>query len=215
MRKKREALMKIIIMILIASFMGIIPSNICSAATPREIGGFVVGGSIEEYKDRLKMETAIPIRYREYLREVTIKELEGFKSGDIWYGTGVSPGRIVRVRLKYEDSSKKFFDILLKEFKNRFGKPAEWRGDCFGAFIAWKWSFTDAEMNKVSMVLQHNIKDPNHKMGNVIKLTMWGLIDEEQRVFEQKNPDRSKSTKKVKIQPGKYKPEDLDRFIPR
>jgi hypothetical protein len=52
-------------------------------------------------------------------------------------------------------------------------------------------------------------------MGNVIKLTMWNLIDEEQRIFEQKNPDRSKSTKKIKIESDKYKPEDLDRFIPR
>ena len=48
----------------------------------------------------------------------------------------------------------------------------------------------------------------------VIKLTMWNLIDEEQRMFEQKNPDRPKSIKKVKIEPKKYKPEDLDRFIP-
>jgi hypothetical protein len=29
-------------------------------------------------------------------------------------------------------------------------------------------------------------------MGNVIKLTLWGLKDEEKRLFEEKNPDRSK-----------------------
>jgi hypothetical protein len=215
MRRKKAVLTKTIITTLIASFTTISASNICSAGVPREIGGFIVGENIEKYKDRLKMETAIPIRSREYLREVPIKDLEGFKSGDIWYGTVTSPGRIVRVRLKYEDSSKMFFDILLKEFKKRFGKPAEWRGDCFGAFIAWKWSITDVEGNKVSMILQHNIKDPKQKMGNVIKLTMWDLIDEEQRGFEQKNPDRSKSTTKLKIEPQKYKLEDLDRFIPR
>ena len=36
------------------------------------------------------------------------------------------------------------------------------------------------------MILQHNIKDPNQKMGNNIKLTMWDLIDHERKIHEQK-----------------------------
>ena len=182
--------------------------DVSFARMPREIAGFVLGDSIDKYYDRLKMDTAQPIRYQEYLKEVQIKDPEGFKSGVAWYGTSTTPGRIVRIKLKYNDPSRVFFDRLLKEFKIRFGKPTEWRGDCFGIFIAWKWSFKDAAGNRVSMVLQHNIKDPKQKMGNNIKLTMWDLIDNERRTHEQKQGPK-------KEKPSVIKPKEWERFIPK
>ena len=179
--------------------------DVSIARVPREIAGFVLGDPVDKYSDRLKMDTAQPIRYQEYLREVQIKDPEGFKSGVIWHSTSTQPGRIVRVKLKYNDSSKAFFDNLLKEFKKRFGKPTEWRGDCFGIFIAWKWSFKDTDGNRVSMILQHNIKDPKQKMGNNIKMTMWDLIDNERRIHEQKQGP--KKEKPAGIKPKDIKPE--------
>ena len=172
-----------------------------------------MGDSIDKYYDRLKMDTAQPIRYQEYLKEVQIKDPEGFKSGVAWYGTSTTPGRIVRIKLKYNDPSRVFFDRLLKEFKIRFGKPTGWRGDCFGIFIAWKWSFKDAGGNRVSMILQHNIKDPKQKMGNNIKLTMWDFIDNERRIHEQKQ--ERKKEKPAVIKPKDIKPEEWERFIPK
>ena len=71
------------------------------AQPPKKIGGFVLGDNIADYEDRLEMQTALPIRYSEYLREVEIKKIKGFKSGLIWYGACNSPGRIVRIKLKY------------------------------------------------------------------------------------------------------------------
>ena len=188
--------------------------GICFAAAPREIGGLVLGENVDSFQDKLDMETARPIRYHGYLREVEIKDLPGFKSGTIWYNAISSPNRIVRIKLKYEDSSKDFFDALLKQFEKRFGKPREWRGDSFNIFISWKWSLVDSQNNRVSMIIQHNIKDPGKKMGNNIKLTRWDLIDAECRIFEQKYPERKQEKPLKKDKFKKMGPKDWDRFIP-
>ena len=164
----------------------LVGQNACFAAAPREIGGLVLGGNMEDFKEKLKMETDQPIRFREYLHEVQIKRIAGFKSGVIWYTALTEPRQIVRIKLKYEESSRSFYDSLLKQFSKRFGKPNEWRGDSFDVFIAWKWSFRDSGKNTVSMTLQHNLKDPDKKPGNNIKLTMWNLIEIERRRFERK-----------------------------
>lgn len=186
----------------------------CFANAPIGIGGFVLGENIESYRDKLNMETARPIRYQEYLHEVEIKPVPGFKSGTVWYNAISTPNRIVRIKLKYEDSRKEFFDALLKRFEKRFGKPREWRGDCFNIFISWKWSLVDLQNNQLSMIIQHNIKDPSKKMGNNIKLTRWDLIDAERRIFEQKYPERNQEKQGKTDKFKKMAPKDWDRLIP-
>jgi len=180
-----------------------------------EIGGLVLGENIEAFKDKLDMEAAQPIRYQEYLREVETKPQPGFKSGTVWYNAVSSPNRIVRIKLKYEDSSKAFFDALLKQFEKRFGKPKEWRGDSFNIFIAWKWSLVDSQNNQVSMIIQHNIKDAGKKMGNNIKLTRWDLIEAERNIFEQKYPERKQRKQRQKDKLKIMGPKDWDPLIPR
>ena len=187
----------------------------CFAQAPHGLGGFVLGGNIAECNEILKMETALSIRYMEYIREVEIKPMKGFKSGLIGYGVCDKPGQIVRIKLKYADSTKKFFEQLLEHFKTRFGEPDEWRGDPFHVVIAWKWSFVDKENNKISMMLQHNTMDAEEKMGNAVKLTMMNLMEKERLCFQKKRPEfqtmrgeghRKMDTKDVV---------DWDRFIPR
>ena len=163
---------------------------LCPAQAPSQIGGFVLGGNISEYKDRVKMETALPIRYAEYLTEVETNETDEFKSGLISYGNCAVPGRIIRVKLKYADSTKKFYEALLKQYKTRFGEPLEWRGDPFHVLIAWKWSFTDSQHNQISMILQHNTKDEEEKLGNAVKITLTNLLEQERICFEKKYPDQ-------------------------
>ena len=58
--------------------------------------------------------------------------------------------------LKYINSSKNFYNNLLKRCKKKFGKPHVWKGDAFGVVYASKWSFADENGNKISMTLQHN-----------------------------------------------------------
>jgi len=167
---------------------------LCPAQPPSQIGGFVLGGNISEYNDRVKMESAMPIRFAEYLTEVETKEIDDFRSGLVSYGNCVVPGRIFRIKLKYADSTKKFYETLLKHYKTRFGEPQEWRGDPFHVLIAWKWSFTDSKNNQTSMILQHNTKDDEEKLGNAVKITLTTLLEQERICFEKKYPESRTET---------------------
>jgi hypothetical protein len=189
--------------------------GICMAQAPHEVGGFTLGRQIGEYKDMVNMETAMPIRYQEYIHEIEIKETEGFKSGLIWIGNCASPGRIVRIKLKYSDSSEKFFNTLLNRFKERFGEPAEWRGDPFHIVIAWKWSFVDDRNNQISMTLQHNNQDEEEKMGNAVKLTLTNLMEEERECHERKYSGSHGESGSRKQEPGRDGRVAWDPLIPK
>ena len=165
-------------------------ADICLAGeAPHQIGVFVLNRNISDFKDYVIMETALPIRHMESIEEVEIKPIKGFKSGLIAYATCTAPGHIVRIKLKYEDTSKKFFENLLKRIKKRYGEPEEYRGDPFHIFIAWKWSFIDKDDNRISLTLQHNSKDTEVKRGNAIKITMRNLVAEDQRCYKIKALD--------------------------
>ena len=58
--------------------------------------------------------------------------------------------------MKYEDSSKKFYKKLLREFKKKYGEPTEWGGDAFGILFKWKWVFPAENNQRVNLTLQHN-----------------------------------------------------------
>ena len=190
-------------------------TGVWATQVPYQVGGFILGKDISEYSDLVKMETALPIRYMEYIKEVEIKDIPGFKSGLIGYGDCFKPGRIVRVKLKYEDSSEKFFNSLLNRFKERFGEPEEWRGDPFHVVVAWKWSFIDSKNNRISLALQHNTKDEDEKIGNAVKLTMTNFLDEEQTCYGKKHPEgREFLGKKAKRKKTEHL-KDWDLFIPR
>ena len=159
------------------------------ADAPHELAGFVLGGRINDFKDRVQMDTVLATRYLESMKEVEAKDIKGFKTGLITYGTCIEPSRIVRIKFKYADDSKRFFDALLERYKANLGKPDEWRGDPFHIVIAWKWRFTDKDGNRISIILQHNTRDEEEKQGNAVKMTMWNLMLKEDRCFEQKHPD--------------------------
>ena len=55
----------------------------------------------------------------ESIREVEIKPIKGFKSGLIAYGTCAAQNRVVRIKLKYSDDTKAFYQKL----KNRIDIP--------------------------------------------------------------------------------------------
>ncbi len=160
-----------------------------SAQAPVEIAGFALGKNIADYRERVQMETMLPIRYAKFLKEVETQYIPGYKSGLITYGDCAVPGRILRIKLKYDDSSRRFYNDLLERYKNRFGKPDRWRGDPFHVLVAWKWSFTDKEGNRISMILQHNIEDTNRKIGNAVKLSMLNYEEEEILCFDKKESE--------------------------
>ena len=191
-------------------------AGICLAGeAPHQISVFVLNRDIADFKDYVIMESALPIRYMENIEEVEIKSIKGLKTGYIAYATCAAPGHIVRIKLKYKDSSKKFFKDLLKQIEKKYGEPDEYRGDPFHILIAWKWSFIDKEGNRISLNLQHNFQDPNQKMGNAIKLTMWNLVEEDQQCYRRKADD---PREKLRQRNGKVLDSGLsgwDLYLPR
>ncbi len=201
---------------LIANLTFLWMTGICMAGeAPHQVGVFVLNRDIANFKDYVIMETALPIRHMENIEEVEIKSIEGIKSGLIAYATCSAPGHIVRIKLKYQDSGKKFFEDLLKRVKKKYGEPEEYRGDPFHIFIAWKWSLMDKDGNRISMTLQHNSQDTEEKRGNAIKLTMTNLVEEDQRCYKEKELDHREKLRqrdwKV-IKPGLS---GWDLYVPR
>lgn len=176
---------------------------------PRQIGPFILGKDIAEFAPYVDMGTELPIRYLESVKEVQIKPMRGFKSGLIAYGSCAAPGRVLRIKLKYQDDSKSFFNTLRDKIETRFGKFEEYRGDPFQVVIEWKKSFKDSQGNSISLVIQHNTRNEEEKMGNSIKLTYTNMVEDELRCQNAKTP--AQHEKPIRI-PAKEK---WDWFTPQ
>jgi hypothetical protein len=159
------------------------------ADAPREIAGIRLGDPIATCEDAVDIDSALPLRHMEFVKEVEVTNLPGYKSGLIGFGTCARPGKILRIKLKYADGSKTFYKGLLKRFKKRFGEPDEYRGDPFHIFMAWKWSFIDKNNHRISLTLQHNAMDEDQKVGNAVKLTLSDLMEKERQCYLKKYPD--------------------------
>ncbi len=188
-------------------------SSISHATAPHQIGPFILNQDIAEFTDYVHMDTALPIRHMESIHEVEIKPIKGFKSGLIAYGTCAVSNHIVRIKLKYKDNSKDFFEKLKKRIVKRFGEADEYRGDPFHIVIAWKWSFVTQSNQKISLTLQHNSRDEEEKLGNSIKLSMTSLISDE-RKCHYKSMDKT-LTQKDKAQPLVLDQTGWDLFCPQ
>jgi hypothetical protein len=182
---------------------------------PHQVSVFVLNRNIADFREYVIMETALPIRHMENIEEVEVKSIKGIKSGLIAYATCTAPGHIVRIKLKYTDSSKKFYENLFERIKQKYGKPDEYRGDPFHIVISWKWSFVDKDDNHISMTLQHNTIDTEEKQGNSIKLTMSSLIEKDQTCYRIKALDQRE---KLRHRDWKVMAPDLsgwDLYVPR
>ena len=185
------------------------------ADAPSQVGGFVLNQDIKKFEDRVIMDTALPVRYAENFEEVEIKFTRGFKSGLIAYGTCDQPGHIVRIKLKYADSGKKFYKDLLKRFKQRFGEPDEYRGDPFKIVDAWKWSFVNEQNHNISLILQHNTKDEQEKKGNSVKLTNTTLMEKDLLCYKNKQLDYRERLRQREWKAVKPETSGWELFLPR
>jgi hypothetical protein len=185
------------------------------AEAPHQVGGFVLDQDIKKFEDRVIMDTALPVRYAENIEEVEIKFTQGFKSGLIAYGTCDQPGHIVRIKLKYADSGKKFYQNLLKQFKKRFGEPDEYRGDAFKIVDAWKWSFVNQQNHKISLILQHNARDEQEKIGNSVKLTNTTLMEKDLLCYKNKQLDYRERLRQREWKAVKPEKSGWELFLPR
>lgn len=171
---------------------------------PHEVGGFALGSDIGDYPEVVESN---------FLRETVVTDRYGFRKGVLSTGVCKYPGKILKMRLKYEDSSKKFFQKLLKQYKQKYGAPHEWKGDSFGILHIWKWHFTDSENRKVSLSLQHNLRNTNENIGNLVKLSYPELVEEERVCFNQMCEDQKSDQDMKRLE--KIKQPNWEYMIPR
>jgi hypothetical protein len=191
------------------------PNHAAADKAPRKIAGLILGEQIGMFVDLVQMETSIVLPDRRYLREVRIREIDGYKSGVVVFGNCSKPGQIVRIKLKYAYEDKNFYDELLEKFSNKFGEPDEWRGDPFHVIIAWKWSFKNKNGNKISLILQHS-RDEEYKWGNSVKITNTTLMERERLCYEQKKQEGEKTKETTSaFKKRRLSEKDYQIFIPQ
>jgi len=205
---------RLLVAAMMAAFLTAAAPSGTAGEAPLSIAGFTLGRPIEEYAERVVMETALPVRYMENLREVEIAPQEGFKSGLIAFGTCHQPSTILRIKLKYADGSREFYEELLKRFKGRFGEPDQYQGDPFQVFISWKWSFKTSHQDRISLTLQHNPEVEEEKLGNAIKLTLHNQLEEDARCFRQEKRDGLQELRQRPPKAGLPGEPSWGRFIP-
>ena len=149
---------------------------------PSSAGGFTLNTQIKDYGVST---------HKNYLREDIFTDLEGFRKGFITYGTCNKPGEILRIKLKYQDRSYKFYKQLLEKFRKSFGDNPKFTGDSFGNVKSWKWAFTNDQGQRVTLVLQHNLSDTDESMGNMLKLRLPDLMNAERICFNNTNSQKS------------------------
>lgn len=141
---------------------------------PRGVAGINLGSRVDAYPDIIRSN---------FLKEVVVTDWHGFRNGVISYGSCRYDGEILKIDMKYEDKTKEFYNTLLARFRENFGAPGSWAGDSFGVMLIWKWQFVDGDNNKISLSLQHNSKNTDETIGNMVKLSFPDKIAEERRCF--------------------------------
>ncbi|ROR01669.1 hypothetical protein [Desulfosoma caldarium] len=187
---------------------------------PREIAGYRLGTHIQEYGNRIAANRDYVVRLRPYLREAAVSVPEGFQSGYVIYGTCDAPGTIVRIKVKYEEDSRDFFDKLLEAVKSRYGAPTQYVGDPFQAYVAWRWNFDISNDEEITMILSHyDGDDEEHTQGNAIKLTLKSRMMREAQCYRaQQEKERRRGRLPFRTRrPLRFPkaPEAWQRFVPR
>ena len=180
-----------------------------AGSAPKTLAGYTLNQGVDKFQELLDMDTVLPVRHLESLKEVEIKASPGYKSGLVYFSTCIEGKPVVRVKLKCADSSEKFFENLLAQYRKKFGEPDEWRGDPFKIVMAWKWTFTDDNGDRIGLIIQHNKLDEEEKKGNSIKLTNNTLMQKEVDCFDAQQPKEKKPPK------GKNERADWEAYIPR
>jgi hypothetical protein len=162
------------VLIIFSFLFSALPLLAKAGKVPHEIAGIALGTRVDEYPD---------IVQSNFLKEVVVTDWHGFRKGNISFGTCKHVDQILKIDMKYRNKSKDFFQNLLKKFRKSFGEPDAWTGDSFGVLHVWKWQFIDKEQNRVSLSLQYNGKNSNETIGNMVKLSYPGKIEEERLCF--------------------------------
>lgn len=152
---------------------------------PMSLAGIRLGADISTVHYCCKLTTDIPLSDERHLNEINLMPefVPGIKSGTVAYANCAKRGAIVRIKLKFDNPSRPFFDDLLERYSKKLGRPEKWRGNPFQTILSWKWSFRDNNGQKVNLELTHS-NDEEYKVGNFVKLTSRSLWEEEDACYK-------------------------------
>ena len=141
-----------------------------AAKSPKSIAGFTLGLPVTACKQKL---------YPDYLLEKTVLLDVPFRKGYIYYGNCKHKDKILKLKVKYADKSKKFFKHLYAKLAQKYDDPGKWEGDSFGILAIHKWQFIDEAGHRVTLAIEYNSKDEELSMGTVLKISYPVMIEEE------------------------------------
>jgi hypothetical protein len=188
---------------------------ICTASfaheAPKSIGPVTLGANVSDLQAEVDVGASVPLGGADFLMRAPLKSLQGFESGYVVYGKCKEKGRVVRVKLKYEDDEVRFFNEVLAALRKRYGKPTEWKGNPFGTLKIWKWSLRDARLHSIGLQLQYYEGDDDaFTPGNSIKLTHTTYLEEEKACY-----DAKKKSVKRESKPGSPEVQiDFESYLP-
>ncbi|MBI9112501.1 hypothetical protein [Maridesulfovibrio ferrireducens] len=198
--------MKKILLLSLALIVIMVTSAFAKNA-PESVAGITIGENISTIRSILDMDSARSPWQEEYIKRIGIKKLEGYNGGYVVVGDCNRKDIILRLKLKYSDSSLSFFNNIYGMLEKRFGKPNDWRGNPFGTLKVWKWSLND-DLGNVSLILQHfSGNDDSINSGNSIRISRPSWITDEKKCWEAANPEP-----KIPSIPAKMK--GMSWFIP-
>lgn len=200
--------MKKIVLLLIFLLALTVTSAFAGKGFPTKLAVFTLGEDIKNYKQYCDMTQTNSMSDSPFLDEVLIKRdsLPGVRGGSLNYGNCANKNKLVRIKIKFNDRSQKFFNVLLDEYTDKFGKPDNYQGDAFKNVIAWEWLFKNNRNEEVSVLLMWS-RDKEIRPGVSIKMTNLTLLEKEFVCFKNKDYEFEKG-EGTKIK-------SLEAYIPR
>ncbi len=178
---------------------------------PKSIASITLGAMITEVQDKVDLASAVPLGGANFLMRAPLKPIMGFESGYVVYGNCKEKGRIVRIKVKYENDDESFYNEVLSALKHRYGKPAEWRGNPFGTLKIWKWTLRDASRHSIGVQLQrYEGDDDAFTPGNSLKITHSDYLEEEKACYDRTRKDAKRASQSSAAK-GKL---DFESYLP-
>jgi len=175
---------------------------------PLTLAGFTLGQDMARYESHCQG-PALVIPDIPFLTEMNLAPdaVPGIRGGSLTHGNCLGERNLLRIKLKFHDTSQKFFNSLVKEYTARFGKPDSYQGDAFRNVIAWQWDFSRA--GEAMSVLVMWSRDKEMRPGVSIKMTLESGVEAEYRCF------MADSDRRERERGGPTAIRSLDEFIPR
>jgi hypothetical protein len=158
------------------------------AETPTSLAGIALGEPVGKAKARVDTRKVREVEGAPWIKRMAVSGDKFFSGGYALVGTCAAPGTVVRVKMRYREPGLDFFRKVSGEMLARYGDPTQYKGDLEGRVMGNKWSFSDARLRPVSLIVQHTEgEDPELGAGSTVKLTNWGLLEAERACWQQRH----------------------------